>query len=135
MARVVIDPLTRIEGHLKIEVEIANGKVYDAWSSGTMARGAENMLIGRDPRDAAFVTARMCGVCFGAHAWTSSIAVERAQGTTKIPELARILRNLIIGACWLHDKPLHFFHLAALDYLDLRVLLNYRGSDPDILKI
>lgn len=133
--RVVIDPITRIEGHLKIEVEVANGKVTNAWSSGTMARGAEKMLAGRDPRDAVYVTERMCGVCFGSHAWASAVAVERAQGTTELPELARILRNLIVGACWLHDKPLHFYHLAALDYLDITVLTRYNGRDPYILKL
>lgn len=135
MARVVIDPITRIEGHLKIEVEVTNGAVSDAWSSGTMARGIEKMLIGRDPRDATYVTERLCGVCFGSHGWASSVAVEKAQGTKKLPDLARLLRNLILGACWLHDKPLHFYHLSALDYLDLAVLLNYSGADASLLQL
>ncbi|MDI6630880.1 MAG: nickel-dependent hydrogenase large subunit [Bacillota bacterium] len=135
MARVVVDPITRIEGHLKIEAEVTNGVISDAWSSGTMARGIEKMLTGRDPRDATYVTERLCGVCFGSHGWASAIAVEKAQGTKKLPELARLLRNLILGACWLHDKPLHFYHLSALDYLDLAVLTNYQGTDPNLLQI
>ncbi|MDA8096653.1 MAG: nickel-dependent hydrogenase large subunit [Clostridia bacterium] len=136
MARVIVDPVTRIEGHLRIEAEVdASGVITDSWASGEMARGLEKMLAGRDPRDATYVTERVCGVCTGSHGWASSIAVERAQGTTKLPELARILRNLILSAVWLHDKPLHFYHLSALDYLDLAVLVNYSGTDPYILKI
>ncbi|MBO8129610.1 MAG: nickel-dependent hydrogenase large subunit [Peptococcaceae bacterium] len=136
MTRVIVDPVTRIEGHLKIEVEVdANGIVTDAWANSTMARGLEKLLIGRDPRDAVYVTERVCGVCAGSHGWASAMAVERAQGTTQLPELARLLRNLIVSAMWLHDKPLHFYHLSALDYLDVAVLANYNGSDPYLLKI
>jgi hydrogenase large subunit len=100
-----------------------------------MARGIEALLVGRDPRDATYVTERICGVCFGAHGWTSCLAVETAHGTNKLPEAARLLRNLIVGACWLHDHPLHFYHLSALDYLDLTVLADYEGSDTYIQKI
>lgn len=135
MARIVIDPITRIEGHLGIEAEVTNGKVTNAWARSTMARGLEKMLVGRDPRDATYVTERVCGVCTGSHGWASSIAVERAQGTQNLPELARLMRNLILGACWLHDKPLHFYYLSALDYLDVAVLTNYSGPNPYILKI
>jgi Ni,Fe-hydrogenase I large subunit len=135
MATITIDPLTRIEGHLKVEVNVENGIVTDARVTGTMARGIEQLLVGKDPRDATYVTERICGVCFAAHGWTSSIAVENAHGTTNLPEAARLLRNLIVGACWLHDHPLHFYHLSALDYLDLSVLVNYTGSDTYINKV
>ncbi|MBN1698993.1 MAG: nickel-dependent hydrogenase large subunit [Spirochaetales bacterium] len=135
MSTIIIDPLTRIEGHLKVEVDVNNGSVTDARVSGTMARGIEKLLKGRDPRDAVYVTERICGVCFAAHGWTSSLAVEMAHGTAALPDAARVLRNLIVGACWLHDHVLHFYHLSALDYLDLGVLINYKGSDPFILKI
>jgi hydrogenase large subunit len=135
MTQITIDPLTRIEGHLKVEINVTDGVVSDAKVSGTMARGIEKLLAGRDPRDATYVTERICGVCFCAHGWTSSLAVEHAHGTTQVPEAARLLRNLIAGACWLHDHPLHFYHLSALDYLDLSVLVNYTGTDTYINKI
>lgn len=135
MATITIDPLTRIEGHLKVDVTVENGVVTNAQVSGTMARGIEQLLNGRDPRDASFVTERICGVCFGSHGWASSLAVEKAQGTTTLPTAARLVRNLLVGACWLHDHPLHFYLLSALDYLDLSVLANYTGSDTNILKL
>jgi Ni,Fe-hydrogenase I large subunit len=137
MGTVIIDPVTRIEGHLRAEVDVTDGLVTDARVSGTMARGFENLLVGKDPRDATYVTERICGVCFGSHGWTSSLAVEHAHGTTDqdLPDAARLLRNLIVGACWLHDHPLHFYHLSALDYLDLRVLLGYTGADTYMLKL
>ncbi len=135
MGTVIVDPVTRIEGHLKITTEVVNGVVTDAHASGTMARGLESLLIGRDTRDAPYVTERVCGVCFGSHGWCSSLAVEAAHGTTELPALARIMRNLIVGACFLHDHPLHFYHLSALDYLDLATLVNYAGTDTYINKI
>ncbi len=136
MATITVDPVTRIEGHLKatVQTDLA-GNVTDADVSGTMARGIENLLLGKDPRDATYVTERICGVCFGAHGWTSCLAVETAHGTTAVPEAARLLRNLIVGACWLHDHPLHFYHLSALDYLDLTALAGYDGNDSYIIKI
>ena len=135
MALVTIDPITRIEGHLRADVQVDGGVVTSAQVSGTMARGIEALLVGRDPRDATYVTERICGVCFGAHGWTSCLAVEQAHGTTQLPEAARLLRNLLVGACWLHDHPLHFYHLSALDYLDLTVLTTYTGDDPNIIQI
>ncbi len=135
MAQITIDPLTRIEGHLKIDVNVENGIVSQSQVSGTMARGIENLLIGKDTRDAVYVTERICGVCFTAHGWTSSIAVERAHGTTNLPEAARLIRNLIAGGAWLHDHPLHFYHLSALDFIDITVLGNYTGNDSNLLKI
>lgn len=127
--RIVIDPVTRIEGHLRVEVEVTNGKVSDAWSMGTMARGYEILLEGKDPRDCHYVVERICGVCSGVHGWVSSIATENAMGA-KLPELARILRNLTMGAMWINDHFLHFYHLSALDYLDITAVANYKGNDP-----
>ena len=80
--RITIDPITRIEGHLKIDVEVENGKVKDAWSSGTMARGFEAVLLGRDPRDATYVTSRFCGVCFSVHQMASARALDAAFGAS-----------------------------------------------------
>ncbi len=132
--RVVIDPVTRIEGHLKVEVEIENGKVKDAWATGTMARGLEVLLVGKDPRDATYVTERVCGVCAGSHGWNSSMAVENAHGA-ELPEAARVMRNLILGAMWLHDHPLHFYHLSALDYIDVTAVAQYKGNDRGLLAV
>jgi len=138
MGTIIVDPVTRIEGHLKAEVTTdgtdATANVTNAVVSGTMARGMEALLKGKDPRDASFVTARICGVCFGAHAWTSVLAVEDANGA-QLPEAARLLRNLIVGACWLHDHPLHFYQLSALDYLDLTALVGLATEDPNLIKI
>ena len=97
MARLVIDPVTRIEGHLRIEAQVDGGKVSDAWSSGTMFRGIELILQGRDPREAWIWTQRICGVCTMVHALASVRAVEDAL-QIDVPENARIVRNLIAGA-------------------------------------
>ena len=102
MARIAIDPITRIEGHLRIEAEVSGGKVADAWSSGTMFRGLEMILKERDPRDAWMFAQRACGVCTTVHALASVRAVENALGIT-IPENARLVRNLIAGTQFLHD--------------------------------
>ena len=118
MARVVIDPITRIEGHLRIEVEVANGKVTNAWSSSTLFRGIEMMLKGRDPRDAYLFTQRACGVCTYIHGLASVRSVDSAVGV-QIPENARLIRNLLHGAQYLHDHVVHFYHLHALDWVDI----------------
>ncbi|MBW1650037.1 MAG: nickel-dependent hydrogenase large subunit [Deltaproteobacteria bacterium] len=113
-----IDPVTRIEGHLGIEVKVKNGKVVDAWSSGTLFRGIETILIGRDPADAPVFTQRSCGVCTYSHLICSLRAVENAIGVT-IPPNARILRNLLHGAQLVADHIVHFYHLHALDWVDV----------------
>src|SRR4030043_1707732 len=94
--RIVIDPITRIEGHLKIEVEVENGSVKDAWSAGTMARGWEILLHDRDPRDAPYVTSRVCGVCEGVHAIASAQALDHAFGAA-IPEAGRRMATPFFG--------------------------------------
>lgn len=124
--KIIVDPVTRIEGHLKIEVEIENGRVKDAWSSGTMFRGIEIMLEGRDPRDAHHFVQRSCGVCTYIHALASVRAVEDACDIT-IPENARIIRNLLHGAQYQQDHIVHFYHLHALDWVDIVSALS---ADP-----
>jgi len=116
--RITIDPITRIEGHLRIEVEVEGGKVKNAWSSGQMFRGIEMILKGRDPRDAPLFTQRSCGVCTYTHYLSSVRAVEDAVGV-KIPPNARIIRNLLHGAQFQHDHIVHFYHLHALDWVDV----------------
>ena len=117
-SRVVIDPITRIEGHLKIEVQVTDGKVTDAWSSGTLFRGIETILKNRSPEDAWLFTQRLCGVCTYVHGEASVRAVENAVRLT-IPANARIVRNLLMGGQYLHDHPVHFYHLCALDWVDI----------------
>jgi hydrogenase large subunit len=118
MTRIAIDPVTRIEGHLRIEVEVQDGQVTDAWSSGTMFRGIELILNGRDPRDAWVFAQRICGVCTTVHALASVRAVENAIGI-EIPDNARLIRNLIAGAQLVQDHVVHFYHLHALDWVDV----------------
>jgi len=124
--RIIVDPITRIEGHLRIEVEVADGKVKNAWSSGQMFRGIEMILQGRDPRDAHHFVQRSCGVCTYVHALSSVKAVEAAVGV-KIPPNARIIRNLLHAAQFQHDHIVHFYHLHALDWVDVVSALS---ADP-----
>jgi hydrogenase large subunit len=116
--RIVVDPVTRIEGHLRIDCEVENGKVKKAWSSGQMWRGIELILQGRDPREAWLFTQRICGVCTTVHAIASVRAVENALGL-EVPVNAQFIRNLIIGAHGVHDHMVHFYHLCALDWVDI----------------
>jgi [NiFe] hydrogenase large subunit/hydrogenase large subunit len=118
MARIVIDPVTRIEGHLRIEAQVENGKVVDAWSSSTMFRGIEIVLKDRDPRDAWLFCQRICGVCTTVHALASVRAVEDALGMT-IPDNARIMRNIIAAVQYVQDHVIHFYHLHGLDWIDI----------------
>ncbi len=124
--RIVVDPVTRIEGHLRIDVEVDGGKVTKAWSSGQMWRGIENILQGRDPREAWLFTQRFCGVCTTVHAIASVRAVENAVGV-EIPLNAQLIRNLILAAHAMHDHIVHFFHLSALDWVDVVSALD---ADP-----
>ncbi len=116
--RIIIDPITRIEGHLRIEVEVSKGKVTNAWSSGQMFRGIEMILKGRAPEDAHHFVQRSCGVCTYVHALASVRAVEAAIGLT-IPPNARLIRNLLHAAQFQHDHIVHFYHLHALDWVDV----------------
>jgi hydrogenase large subunit len=122
--RVVVDPITRIEGHLRIEAETdASGKITSAYSAGTMVRGIEIILKGRDPRDAWAFAQRICGVCTLVHGLASVRSVEdalhRAIPTYTIPKNAELIRNLMIAAQYVHDHVMHFYHLHALDWVDV----------------
>jgi hydrogenase large subunit len=116
--RIVVDPITRIEGHLRIEAEIKDGKIVDAFSSGTMVRGFELILKGRDPRDAWAFTERACGVCTTVHALASVRSVEDAL-RIQVPPTAELVRNLMFCAQYLQDHVVHFYHLHALDWVDI----------------
>jgi hydrogenase large subunit len=117
-SRIVVDPITRIEGHLRIEAEVKDGKIVDAYSSGTMVRGFELILKGRDPRDAWAFTERACGVCTTVHALASVRAVEDALDIT-VPPNAELVRNLMFCAQYMQDHVVHFYHLHALDWVDV----------------
>lgn len=125
--RLVIDPITRIEGHLRIEVEIKDGKVVDAYSSGTMVRLIEEILKGRDPRDAWAFVGRVCGVCTTVHSLASIRTVEDALGIT-VPPNAELVRNLMQVALFMQDHVVHFYHLHALDWVDVVSALK---ADPE----
>jgi hydrogenase large subunit len=116
--RIVVDPITRIEGHLRIEAEVKNGQVTNAYSSGTMVRGIEIILKGRDPRDAWAFTERACGVCTSVHALASVRTVENALGIV-IPPNAELIRNLMFCAQYAQDHVTHFYQLHALDWVDV----------------
>ena len=124
--RITVDPITRIEGHLRIDVEVDKGKVVKAWSSGQMWRGIEVILKGRDPRDAWVFTQRICGVCTTVHAITSVRAVENAL-SLEVPLNAQYVRNLVLALHALHDHIVHFYVLSALDWVDVVAALK---ADP-----
>ncbi len=146
--KITIDPVTRIEGHLRIDCEVDNGKVTNAWSSGQMWRGIEVILKGRDPRDAWAYTQRICGVCTTVHAIASVRAVEDAL-KMEIPLNAQYIRNMVIGAHGIHDHMVHFYHLCALDWVDIvsattadvqataalgQKLSDWKGNSPQEIK-
>jgi hydrogenase large subunit len=119
--RVTIDPITRIEGHLRVDVEVDGGRVNKAWASSTMWRGIEKILVGRDPRDAWAFTQRFCGVCTTVHALASVRSVENAL-KLEVPLNAQYIRNLIVIAHALHDHIVHFYQLSALDWVDVTTI-------------
>ncbi len=126
MARMVVDPITRIEGHLRIEAVVENGTITDAYSAGTMVRGFEKILKGRDPRDAWAFTERACGVCTTVHALASVRTVEDALGIT-VPRNAELIRNLMFCTQYVQDHVVHFYHLHALDWVDV---VSSLSADP-----
>jgi len=116
--RMVIDPLTRIEGHLRIEIESEGGKITNAWSEATQFRGIETIVQGRDPRDVWAFVQRICGVCTTVHAVTSITAVENAIGSMP-PKQAQAIRDLILASAGVQDHVIHFYHLHALDWVNV----------------
>ncbi len=133
MTRMVIDPVTRIEGHLRIEAEVNDGVLKKAWASGTMFRGIELIVKDRDPRDAWYFVQRICSVCTAVHAIASVRAVENALGIT-IPENALLIRNMIEGMQLIHDHVMHFYHLHALDWVDITSALNADPKKTSVLQ-
>ena len=133
MGKIIIDPVTRIEGHLKIEAVTENGVVKETRSTGSLFRGIEIILRGRDPRDAQRYVQRICGVCPTSHSMAATLSLDSAFGIAdKIPDNGRLLRNLILGAAHIADHILHFYHLCALDYVDITKVASYDGNDPTL---
>ncbi|MEE8598220.1 MAG: nickel-dependent hydrogenase large subunit, partial [Dehalococcoidales bacterium] len=137
MSTIRIEPVTRLEGHLDIEVEVDGGQVSNAKSSGTMFRGFEIILKDRDPRDAPILTQRICGVCPISHAMASTLNLEAAFGVLP-PDNGRILRNLVLGANFIMSHILHLYHLAALDYINTKEIVDMspwmpRYETPDMV--
>jgi hydrogenase large subunit len=124
--RIVVDPITRIEGHLRIEAQMEGGVIQQAYSSGTMVRGIETIVSGRDPRDAWAFVQRICGVCTLVHGLAGVRAAQDALNY-EIPPNAQLIRNLMIGAQYVHDHVMHFYHLHALDWVDL---VSSLSADP-----
>lgn len=139
MSTIRLGPVTRIEGHLDVEITVdSDGYIQEAASSGTMFRGFEAMLQGRDPLDAVHYTQRICGVCPISHGMAASMGLEAAFGAVA-PDNGRIVRNLVLGANFLMSHILHFYHLAALDYIDTTGIIDItpwipRYTTPDMLK-
>lgn len=134
MTRSIIDPITRIEGHLRVEMEVDNGVVTDAWVSGGCFRGMELVVQDRTPEDAAQIVQRICGVCPVSHTHASSLAGEAAYGIV-IPNQARIIRNLVEGGQFLHSHILWLYTLAALDYVNPLNALNANvGKAYDLME-
>ncbi len=134
MNKITIDPVTRIEGHLGIDVEVDDGKIIHAQSKGEMFRGFEKILEGRNPLDAQQITQRICGVCPAVHAQAAALNLDSALGV-KPPENGRLIRNMMLGANFIQSHLLHFYHLAALDFVDITAILQYKGSDPKLNNI
>lgn len=131
MARVTIDPLTRIEGHLAVKVDVEDNRVSEAWSAGEMFRGFELIMRGRDPMDAQQITQRICGLCPVSHGIASIYAQDDAYGIT-IPDNGWRLRNLVQAGNFIQDHISHFYLLSAPDFIDLTRLSAYQGDDPKL---
>jgi len=131
---ITIDPLNRIEGHLKFSTTIENGIVTDAKCSAQLFRGIEKALIGYDARAAGQITQRLCGTCNYAQAEVSSLALENAMGI-KPNKNGQLLRNLIVGAYQLHDYIFHFYLMSVFDFIDIESILDYKGDSKNLLKL
>ncbi len=131
-----IEPMTRIEGHLGINTIVERGKVKEAYVEGTLFRGLESILHDRDPVEASMLTQRICGVCTASHAMAAALCLDDILGlAVDIHKNARIVRNIILGANYLQSNILHFYHLVALDYVDITAVREYRGDDEDLVAV
>lgn len=135
MAKVVVDPITRIEGHLRVTAQVENGKITDAWNHALQFRGFELILAGRDPRDAWQFAQRICGVCPTPHAHASVLASEHAMGVEKVPDGARIFRNMMEATHVGYDHILWFYHLNAFDYVNVPNALKAKPTTSSLKQL
>lgn len=135
MTKVVIDPITRIEGHLRITCEVENGKVKDAWNTCTLFRGFEIFMENIDPRDAWHFGQRICGVCPNPHALNAAVASERAMGVEKVPDDAVLIRNMLEATQLGYDSILWFYILNAFDYVNVPNAVHARATTPQLQEI
>lgn len=129
--KIDIDPITRIEGHLAVSIEVSEAAVSKAYCKGEMFRGFETILKGRDPLDAQQITQRICGVCPVSHGIASVLAQDQAYNVTP-PANGRLLRNLILGANYIQSHIIHFYHLTAVDFIDVTAIAKYNGKDAQL---
>ncbi|MBF0452009.1 MAG: nickel-dependent hydrogenase large subunit [Candidatus Magnetomorum sp.] len=134
MKTINIDPITRIEGHLAIRTEIESNRVVKAYSSGEMFRGFELILKGRSPLDAQQITQRICGVCPISHGTASILAQDMAYNLTP-PENGRLMRNIMLAANYIQSHIIHFYHLSAPDFVDIKAITKYQGNDPELIRL
>ncbi|MFQ5574152.1 MAG: nickel-dependent hydrogenase large subunit [Terriglobia bacterium] len=132
--KIIIDPVTRIEGHLRVEIDVDGGRVQDAWVAGTIVRGLEQALKKKSPADVLIVAQRACGLCSAAHALGAVRAMDTLIGVD-LPENARFLRNLLVGADFLSTHILRFYGFLALDYLDVERVVGYEGIEAELLAL
>lgn len=133
---ITLDPITRIEGHMKVEAVVDGGQVKEARCSGTLFRGFENILVGRHPLDAVRLTQRVCGVCPVIHGSASAACLDEALGVAgQVPANGRLVRNLILASNYLQSHILHFFTLAALDFVDVAALADYDGPESELRSV
>lgn len=135
MPKVVVDPITRIEGHLRVTVQVEGGKIVDAWNTAGQFRGFEIFMKGRDPRDAWQFAQRICGVCPTPHAHASTLATEHAMGVEKVPDNARLIRNMFEASHVGYDHILWFYILNAFDYVNVPDALNAKPTLPTLKRV
>ncbi|MBI5232311.1 MAG: nickel-dependent hydrogenase large subunit, partial [Coriobacteriales bacterium] len=135
MAKVVIDPFTRIEGHLRITCQVENGKVTDAWNTCTMFRGFEIFMRDRAPEQAWHYAMRICGVCPTPHGIDAVTATEKAMGVERVPDNARLIRNMLNASMTGYDHILWFYQLNAFDYVNIPNALKAKTTDPELLAL
>jgi len=132
--KLVIDPVTRVEGHLRVEAEIESGVIKNAWVSSNIARGFEQIFVKKDPWDAPLVAQRVCGLCGGSHGVCGVTALDSLLGVD-LPENARIMRNLLMGTDFISTHIIRFYQFIILDFIDASSVLNYTGIESTLLAL
>ncbi len=133
MSKLTIDPVSRLEGHLKVTADVSGGKIVDVKLSGEMFRGFEFFMLGKEPLDSVRIVQRVCGVCHESHGIAASMAIENACGID-VPKAGHLMRNLILALSTVQSHLIHFYHLSMPDYIDFKAVLKYNGKDETLNK-